>query len=777
MSKGSGGRILVGGEHMSEMIDRVGGGGNKFHPHTLADSQRILGPQALVLRDAARTLDEELRAGHVVFEVKLLPNYLANSYFPERLVKLLGLTALGSRPATGDLVQRSKTEFDVPTKSLIVAGDNDSLEQLTHILSGGVLNRREKGAAEDLRRFSDIHLPRVTEVVKGLAGDVTELAAEREAFEAVLHPDPDTPGMSRRPLPDEIFGKFERYIRTLGGEVVSDRRDAVGGLTFVPVLLPPGKLKEAAAFNPLRSIRKMPRIRPVPATPLRSAPGVSKPPPPPAAADAPEVLIFDAGVDANGDFFAGSVSQIDLTDKPPFPGCIEHGSAVTGAILYGNVEAGSRLQSPQVRATHYRCIPGQDTDGVELYWLLDQVQKQVADSDAMIVNLSLGPEVPVDDGEPHRWTAVLDALAYERDILFVVAAGNNGEEVGEGANRVQVPADMANGLSVGACDRPHPEMMWSRSSYSAIGPGRPGATVQPAVLAYGGDTDRPFARLMGDGRLSYEWGTSYAAPLAAHGLAKLSTQLGDRSSASALRAFAIHFAEPHADADHTLESGYGRLPADFSDALLCSDRQVTVLYQASIEREQILGFTLPVPAGVDRGKVKVKWTLAYSSPTDPTEAVEYTESGLEFTLRPHSEVYSFRDPENPRRVVKVNIQEEAERVAALLEEGWKMSQQPSTRSQKVGPKASESSRRRGGKWETVMQGQDCLMARSLHLPRLDIEFLTREGGVLTRDSPPVDFSLVVTVESLSGLPVYDLAKVDFPVLSELPVPVPVRLRT
>ncbi|WP_157868960.1 S8 family peptidase [Streptomyces atriruber] len=762
---------------MSEMIDRAGGGGSKYHPYTLEDSQRILGPQVQVLRNAARSLDGSLRADHVVFEVKLLPNYLANSYFPDRLVKLLGLTALGSRPATGDLILRSTTEFDVPTKSLIVAGGNDSLEQLTHILSGNSLSRREKGAAEDLRRFSDIHLPRVAEVVRGSTGAATEPVGGREPFEAVLHPDPDLPGISRRPLSGEVFEKFERYIRSLGGEVVSDRRDVVGGLTFVPVLLPSNKAKAAAAFNPLRSIRKMPRIRPVPAIPLRSAPGVSKPAPPPARADAPEVLIFDAGVEVNGDFFAGSVNQVDLSGRPGFPGSIEHGSAVTGAVLYGSVEAGSSLQSPQVRATHFRCIPGHDTDGAELYWLLDQIQKQVADSDAMIVNLSLGPEVPVDDGEPHRWTAVLDALAYERDILFVVAVGNNGEEDGAGENRVQVPADMANGLSVGACDRPHPELMWSRPSYSAIGPGRPGATVQPAVLAFGGDSDLPFARLMGDGRLSYDWGTSYAAPLAAHGLAKLSTQLGDRASASALRSFAIHFAEPHADSGHILESGYGRLPVDFSDALLCSDRQVTVLYQSSIEREQILGFTLPVPGGIDRGKVKVKWTLSYASSTDPTEAVEYTESGLEFTLRPHSEVYGFRDPEKSSRIIKVNIREEADRVADLLEEGWKMSQQPVSRSQKVGPKASESNRRRGGKWETVMQGQDCLMASSLHLPRLDIEFLTREGGVLTRDSPPVEFSLVVTVESLSGLPVYDLAKVDFPVLSELPVPVPLRLRT
>ncbi|MFD7911407.1 S8 family peptidase [Streptomyces sp. NPDC059752] len=763
---------------MSEMIDKAGGGGTKYYPYTMEECREILAPQARSLHASASRLGSELRANSVVFEATLLPNFLANSYFPEKLVRLLGLTSLGSRPANGDLILRNRTEVGVPTKSLIVAGSTESLARLTRILESDGLTRPEKAAAEELRKFSNIHLPRVSEVVKGPPVTTGEAHPRREAFEAILHPDPDAYGLARQPISSEVFHKFERYIQGLGGEVASSSRDVVGGLTFVPVFLPPEKAIEAAEFNPLRSIRKMPRIRPVPALPLRSAPGVLRPAPAPASPHAPEVLIFDAGVDAHEDFFAGSVTQVDLTERPSFPGCLEHGSAVTGAVLYGRVEVGEPLQSPQVRATHFRCIPGHDDEGVELYWLLDQIQKQVAESNAMIVNLSLGPEVPVDDGEPHRWTAVLDSLAYERDMLFVVAAGNNGSEPNnEGANRVQVPADMVNGLSVGACDRPHPEPLWSRSEYSAVGPGRPGAMLQPSVLAFGGDPQRPFNRLSGNGRLSFDWGTSYAAPLASHGLAKLSAELGDRSSSSALRAFAIHFSEPHVNLKAEIETGHGRLPSDFSDALLCTDRQATVLYQASIDRDQMLGFTLPVPEGVNRGKVKIKWTLAYASPTDPTEAVEYTESGLEFTFRPHSNIYSFRDPDTPSRNIKVNLLEEPERVAELVESGWKKSLNPVSRSQKIGPKASESSRRRGGKWETVMQGQDCLLAKSLSLPRLDIEFLTREGGQLTRESAPVDFSLVVTVESLAGLPVYGMAKVEFPVLSELPVMLPVQIRT
>ncbi|MEU8964847.1 S8 family peptidase [Streptomyces sp. NPDC048491] len=753
---------------MSEMVDRVAGGGNKFYPYSMEDTRRILGPQARSLRDSAVRIDSALRADHVVFEATLLPNFLANSYFPDRLVRLLGLTPLGSRPATADLTLRSGTTPDVATKSLIIAGDNASLSRLASMLESSDLNRAEKAAAEELRQFSEIHLPRRDEVLRDSHMEQSEPDSSRAVYEAVLHPDPDNPGSGRHPMNNQLFHKFEQFIESLGGEVAATRRDVVGGLTFVPIFLPEGQAERAASFNPLRSIRRMPRIRPVPTAALRSGPRVGRPAPPAADADAPEVLIFDAGVEESGDYFAGSVRQVHLTAETPVYGCIEHGSAVTGAVLYGTLQPGQQLSKPKVRATHYRCIPGPAEDGTELYWLLDQIQKTVTDTNAMIVNLSLGPEVPVDDGEPHRWTAVLDSLAYERDILFVTAVGNNGEDSN---NRIMVPADMVNGLSVGSCDRPYPEALWTRAPYSAVGPGRPGSLVQPTVVAFGGDDESPFARLRSDGRISFDSGTSYAAPLVSHELAVLRGELGDRASSSALKAFAVHFAESHADPN--LQTGHGRLMNDHASALWCDGNEATVMYQASVDRDQILGFQLPVPEGLDRGLVKVRWTLSFASPTDPTEAVEYTESGLEFTLRPHAALYSFRDPKESSNSVKVNMRDQPERAAELEEEGWIRSKNPVSRSQKIGPKASESSRRRGGKWETVMQGQDRLQARSLWLPRLDIEYLTRAGGVLTRGAAPVDFTLLVTVTSLSGMPVYQLAQAEFPVLSALPVPVPV----
>ena len=726
-----GGRILVGGERLSELVERVRSGGDKFHPQTLQEARDLLAPQASALRGGAQMLDSRLRARRVVFEVQLLPNYLANSYFPTRLVDLLDLTSLGSRPAIGTLTTRTRSE-QAPSKALIVAGEDSSLANLEELLRTGGRTKSERAAAEELRQFASLRLPRSEEIIRANPGaDFEQLTSgpgtmrgERFAFEAVLHPDPDSAGRKRQALSVETFQKFLTLVESLDGQVLTDHRDVIGGLTFVPVLLPAGQIEAAAEFNPLRSIRVMPRLRPVPALPLRTTQQQMGPPPLPAAPDAPEVLIFDAGADDTSTYFRGSVVTTHLTSEPPVPGCLEHGSAVTSAVLYGDVDPSRPLTTAAAQVHHLRVVPGPDTDITELYWTLDQIRDTVVAKGVRLVNLSLGPEVAVEEGELHRWTAVLDELAYEHGVLFVVAAGNNGEsDAALGLNRIQVPGDMVNGLTVGACDGLPPDPNWSRAFYSAIGPGRPGARLQPTGVAFGGDEKKPFTRLHGDGRLSFTWGTSYAAPLAVHGLVELTRELGELCTASTLRALAVHFAEAHPSDEAHLEVGHGRFISEYSEALRCPEDQVTVLYQASIARNEVLGFTLPVPKELTLGNVKLRWTLAFASPTDPTEAVEYTKVGLEVVLRPHAATYMYRDPGNFRKTEKVNIIDNPQRVAQLLKQGWVQGRNPVTRSR---PKqAGEAARRDNGKWQTVWRSEDSMRASSL---RVTVQVVLSSGS-------------------------------------------------
>jgi len=55
--------------------------------------------------------------------------------------------------------------------------------------------------------------------------------------------------------------------------------------------------------------------------------------------------------------------------------------------------------------------------------------------------------MPVYDDEVHVWTATLDQLCANYDILLTVAVGNDGEA--EGAARIQPPGDMVNAIAVG----------------------------------------------------------------------------------------------------------------------------------------------------------------------------------------------------------------------------------------------------------------------------------------------------------------------------------------
>jgi hypothetical protein len=422
---------------------------------------------------------------------------------------------------------------------------------------------------------------------------------------------------------------------------------------------------------------------------------------------------------------------------------------------------------------HFRVHPTPQPSDVDAYWVLDQVERVANDNNYLLINLSLGPEIAVeDDEEPHRWTATLDQIAYEREVLFVVAAGNNGgRDAATGLNRVQVPADMVNGISVGACDAPHPESPWERAPYSAVGPGRRGASIQPAGVSFGGTVASPFAGLLGDGRLYATRGTSLATPVVTHGLAALTERLGLRANANTVRAFAVHFAEPHAN-HQSAEHGHGRFVSDYSPAFDCSEDSVTLLYEDALGRDQVVALPLPVPTGLKTGNVTISWTLVVQAPTEPTEPTEYTKAAIDLTFRPHADRFSY-SKRGARTVVLDNVAQAAE-AASLLADGYVPSTHPVTKGLASG-RGDEADRRDGGKWETVRSGRFRMRSTSLSRPRFDLSHLAREGGLLSRTVPDLRYALLVTVEGPRGSNLYDLVRAQFQVLTPIRVPVTARL--
>ena len=740
-------RLLTNGEALRIEVEAPSsGGGDKYEPQTPQQAQALLLPQIQSVRATARRLPRELRADRLYVEAKLLPNYIAASHFPIALLAQVGAVPVGSRAASG--LYRTRTRVTTTgTRRLILTVDDQGLTQLEQLIEHGGRTRTASQAFDEIRKLDEISIPGPESII--LAHP--DQAEEQITWEAVLHPAATVIGLEPEPLDEETLAKWYHLVSEAGGQVYRDYVRRVGGLTFTPVSLDEHGASQVARFNPLRAIRPMPPIRPRPRFGPRSAARLRPPNDPTPIRQSPEVAVFDGGVDPLNPSVLYPRSTDDLTKEPADPDDLQHGTGVTGAVLYGLVGPGQQAPRPPLPVDSFRVLPAPNIPGdLNGYWVLDKIKETLAKSRHKVVNLSLGPVQAVEETmEPDRWTSELDQLAWENDILFVVAAGNDGDkDQATGLHRVQVPADMANGLSVGAVDTPPPDKPWERAVYSSMGPGRQGNRIQPCGVQFGGDIwNRPFPVICADGSFLDSEGTSFAAPLVTHALADLATRL-PRVNANVLRAFAIHFAEKHTKHKSVQdEVGYGRYPLTFVDDLDCAPGEVHVLYVDEINRGELLGYQIPIPRG--SGAVEVVISLAYSSPVEPTQPTEYTSAALELAFRPHHLKYRFRPPKE-QRGGSVVLDITSDEARQLLEQGWLMGQEPVTKGLGKSGTSSETLLRDTGKWETLRQSRISLADGESSDPRLEISYVARRAGALDNSPTTVPFALLVTVIDKSG---------------------------
>jgi hypothetical protein len=781
----SGRPLLVGGEKLAEKIVLTRGGRPPVPPRTLAEARGLLRPQVADVAAKAAQISRELRASRLYVEATLLPNYLANSHHPAALFAEAGFVPVGSRASRGKKTTAKTVVEDAPAKTYLLAGEDGALEALAGLLRD--TSAVSTGIAGDIAKIDQFRLPAADELLRFGTGEV-QMVGSMVAFEAVLHPTVNSFGQTDEVDLRRVLAKFAAHVKSLGGRAKLERRREEHGLVFIPVVAPAGAAQDLARFNPLRTLRPMPKLAelPLPAedSPFRGAatsqtvraPGFE-------ASTNERIAVFDGGVDPGAVALVPYVRNVDLTGGTDLVEyAVAHGTTVVSAALYGSLADATPQDAPPACVDAFRIWPPPASEEADthLYWVLEQIENEVATGRHRIVNLSLGPGLNIeDDHEPHAWTLALDRLAKEHDVLFVVAAGNTGMDDQEaGLNRICVPADIVNGISVGSCEATD-EGGFSRSPYSSIGPGRAGAKVAPTGVAHGGSVDesQPFRVVAPGGVLASTYGTSFAAPSVARGIADLREKLGPRSSPHLLRAFACHFAD-RTDTGLEHELGWGRLPVSYRAHLGSNANEATVLYEAELRRGQSMMLRLPLPADVLAGaggrSVSLRYTLAFTTNVDGTDAVDYGQSGIDLYFRPHSQTFNLNRGEASKRVNRLKDQAQFDE---LVREGWTPSDRPCTRSRKGF--APESERRQDGKWETIVRADDRLRATTLHDPAFDLHFLAREGGGLTSASEEIalPYVLVVTVTAPLDIPLYDRITSHYPALSPLMMPAQVDLPT
>jgi hypothetical protein len=396
--------------------------------------------------------------------------------------------------------------------------------------------------------------------------------------------------------------------------------------------------------------------------------------PPPRDGDHPVVGIIDGGVADVAGLNAWKVGDAGLV---PFSDRSEgHGTFIAGLVSAGahfNPGLAGGVEPSGCKFFDLDFFPRRELRGSyypDLEDLFDQLEEKVRiakrDHSVRVFNLSfafgrrpssLGYSLAADR---------LDRLARALDVIFVVSAGN----LTVGASRppwpaeaddavtmlagfasrdqgIMAPSEHMLGLTVGAVNSPgipgHAAQM--PTTYTCRGPGVGGGR-KPDLAQYGGaetaGNRTGLTSISPEGDSVEGCGTSYAAPLAAAGIATLDHRLARQAPRETLLALPVHRAvRPAALCAPKLRHvardfvGFGLAPP--ADLLLSDDpHSVTLVFSEVLLARQKLDFPFAWPRslvredGACRGRAEV--TLAYTPPIDPAHREEAMRVQLEAYL-------------------------------------------------------------------------------------------------------------------------------------------------
>jgi hypothetical protein len=712
--------LLLGkGERLVEDVVGVRGGGTKHHPYTFFEARTRLTP---MLARAVRGIDElpaeACPHDRAVATITLNPEYIAKSYFPDKLLETLDLKPVGSRPRRIKPQKRSKGREpeETVTTELFVMGARSAFRAWRSSLPKW--EETVTGAAE-LPTIEQVAAPAAREKIKG------RLPGEGEiVFEVVLHRESGAGT-------DRVLTEFTDYLKKLGLKQPLGRRFAVNGLCFVELDAPVALAERIATFTAVRVLRQMPELRILRPTfrssrvPMESLKLPGKGPMDPHL----RAAIFDGGI-PKGHPIGKWVKAID---PPGIGGTIgefqKHGVGVTSAFLFGHIDPSKPVERPYAHVDHYRVLdtaPGQNPH--ELYEVLSRIDQVLVNKPYEFVNLSIGPEVPVEDDEVHPWTAVIDDRLSRGSALATIAVGNGGDGSSKyGLNRIQVPADCVNAVAVGACD--NNASPWQRSAYSSVGPGRSPGLIKPDFVEFGGCLQRPFIVVSDQGGTSLEAteGTSFSAPSVLRLAAGLRAHFGESLNTLAIRALLVHTAEISSLACEDV--GRGRVARSVQDIVLSDDDTVRVIYQGEIAAARYLRAPIPLPSGTIPGKITITATLCYPTGVDSHHPGNYTRAGLEPTFRPHDQKH--KDPKQAHPDSQ-GFFGKAQR--GLLE---------------------DELRRDAWKWENCLHARVSFLAKSLRNPVLDIHYNARMDSRNFTPDKKLPYALVVSVHAKHLRDLYD----------------------
>lgn len=486
------------------------------------------------------------------------------------------------------------------------------------------------------------------------------------------------------------------HIEAGGGEVQS-RYVGDAGLIVLRVRLKGALLRDVLALPAVARID----LPPIPdlgerdptVITLQDVPKPVAPPP-----DAPLIGVIDSGSTEHPLLIPSLQATLGVPETLGTADIWGHGTKVAGIAAFGDVREcvdRNAFDSP-VRIISVKVVndSGKFDDVTAIPDQMQTAIRKLHQKGCRIINISLGDKyrIPYNGGRVSQWSATLDSLARELDLVIIVSAGNSAsgdrapwgnrsEQIAQNypsylvsaANRIVEPATAAialtvgslahaNGLPVRHFDSVELRAIAATNTPSPITRSGPGVnnSIKPDLVDYGGTClfDGGVQKIVtGDsyasagmltlrpdflkGLLTASTGTSMAAPRVAY-KAALILRAFPQASANMIRALLALSASAPPEAlqclsrvsqdAHRLCLGYG-VP-DPRRALSSEERRVVFVADVQeIATDQFALYRVPLPKLFQstRGERHIRVSLAYDPPVRHTR-LDYLGVRLNFHL-------------------------------------------------------------------------------------------------------------------------------------------------
>ncbi len=701
--------LLGFGERLTEKMEPPKSKMDKELPYSFNESVERLSHQLI---DTVKIVDSlpslACPKNQTVVSFVLHPEFTAKSYYPESLLRSWNMNQVGSRMTKikPDKWTKKRDTVETYTTEIFVTVEREKLESLPELLFG--TDPKSKEGSE----LSKIEKIRPISALSKLMPITTK--DNWLIFEAVLHASADKP---------YLIEGFKDYISSINkGSSIEDLIFSKG-LCFLSIKAKKSEVLDIAKYSFLRVLREMPKLREFEPA-LRSA-GINfkvnlpdiKPVDPNL-----KVAIFDGGFPDNSPLSKWvNKKEVGKMGKP-IPSGLDHGHWVSSSFLFGSLEEGVQPSQPYAYVDLYRVFDKNDHKDINLIKALRRIKDIVTSTNYNFINISCGPDIPIEDTDVHAWTSVLDEIFSDGTILATFAAGNNGHlDKDSGNARIQPPSDCINGLCVGAADRQGNP--WRKTEYSCIGPGRLPGYIKPDLLGFGGSSKESFWVLDSSklGNTVSVQGTSFAAPLILRAAVGIRATFGNNLSPLAIKALLIHSSKN--DDQDISEVGWGRLDTNIGLITSSDDHCIKVVYQGKLSPGEWLRVPIPLPNHQIKGRVLIKATVCYATPIDPQDPVNYTQSGLEIVFRPHDDKRKKPNQENPNTKSFFS-------------------------SSKLYKDLDDDDKRHDShRWETTTSSSIFMLGKSLKNPELNVHYIARTGGNKFKGAQEIPYALVIEVNA------------------------------